>query len=701
MRTPPRPLRRSLLPAIVILASTFAAYVPAMQGGYIWDDDHYVSENPLLTEPGGLRRIWGSAVSLWTSLSEQSAAPQAPRLIEDADRTPQYYPLVFTTFWVEARLWGLNRPAGFHAVNVALHGLAAVLVWRLLLRLGLPGAWLAAAVFALHPVHVESVAWITERKNVLSAVLYLLAFVCYLRFEDRWQLRWYVMAVALYVLALLSKTVTCSLPVAILLVAWLRHRRIGTREVAWLVPLFGVGAAMAYLTAWYEKHYVGAAGTEWNLSLAQHVILACRALCFYAGKLFWPVRLTFIYPRWQIDAASVAQWLWVLAAAGAGVGAWLLRRRAGRGPLVALLFFAATLVPALGFVDVYPMRYSFVADHFQYLASLGIIVLCVSGASHVARAIERPVVPAVGAVLLCVLAALTWQQGHIYRDLETLWRDTLAKNDGAWMAHNNLGVLLARRGETDRAIARYRRSLEIEPDNAEALFNLGRVLIDDGQLAEAVRSLRRAVQVLPPAAPVHNELGRALALSGRENAALEEFKKALQIDERYAEAHINLANTLARRGQTQEAIGHYERAIRLRPDEPLAYDNLGHVLTQARRYDEAIRFVEQGLAESPSHSGLAARLAWLLAASPADSDRDGARAVTLGESACRASGSQEPRALDAAAAAYAEVGRFADAVRAAAQAAGLARRAGHAELAAQIETRLRLYRAGQPFRLPP
>lgn len=348
------------LPGLLLAVSVFIAYQPVLRGGFIWDDDDYVTNNWTLHDFNGLKHIWF-----------------------DTQATPQYYPLVHTTFWLEYHAWKLN-PVGYHVVNVLLHALGSILLWRVLKRLELPGAWLAAAVFALHPVNVESVAWITERKNVLSAVFFFAAAWAYLRFagesegkKRRWS--WWLAALCLFVCALLSKTVACSLPAVLLLVRWWKKKRLQAGDVLPMVPFFIAGLWLGLQTARLEEHHVGASGAEWSFSLGERCLIAGRALWFYAGKLVWPVKLTFVYPRWQMDAGIWWQWLFPAAALAIVATLWFARKRIGRGPLVAVLVFAGALFPALGFVNVYPMRFSFVADHFQYLASIGIIVLVTNG----------------------------------------------------------------------------------------------------------------------------------------------------------------------------------------------------------------------------------------------------------------------------------------------------------------------------------
>jgi len=503
--------------AVALALGTLIAYVPAMRGGFVWDDDYYVTHNRALRDIDGLVRIW---------------------LVPGT--TPQYYPLVHTTFWLEYHLWG-QRPAGYHIVNVLLHIAGALLLWLVLQRLAVPGAWFAAAIFAVHPVHVESVAWITERKNVLSGALYLGALLAYIRFARLdlpriirprfWQ--WYALAFALFVCALFAKTVTCSLPAVILLLLWWKRDRLDWRDIVPLGPMFLVGLLMGLFTAWVEKRYVGVGGPEWMLSVTDRCLIAGRAVWFYVGKLLWPAKLTFIYPRWRIDSGVWWQYLYPAAALALLAVLWLLRGRIGKGPLVAALFFGGTLGPALGFVNVYPMRYSFVADHFQYLASLGPIclfaALAVTWAARTGRA--RPYVPPVlAAALLATLGFLTWRQGHVYHDIETLWADTLAKNPAAWVAHSNLGSVLTVQGRIEEAIAHEIASLRLNPDQWDVHYNLGVTLEARGEWEEALRHYREAVRLRPGSARARTALGAALFRAGRVDEAFEHVSEALRLN---------------------------------------------------------------------------------------------------------------------------------------------------------------------------
>ena len=559
----------------LLVLLVIVAYLPALHGGFIWDDDAYVTQNSTLHSLGGLRQIWF-----------------------DATATPQYYPLVHTSFWLEYHLWGLNA-FGFHLVNVLLHALAAVLLWRTLAFLKIPGAWLAAAIFALHPIEVESVAWITERKNVLSAVFYFASALAYLQFVelgdtgslDKRRRYFYFAALILFVAALLSKTVTCSLPAALLLVRWWKKDRLKRNDILPLLPFFAIGVGMGLLTAWLEKSHVGAEGAAWSLTLAQRFLIAGHALWFYAGKLVWPAQLTFIYPRWEIHAGAWRQWLFPTAAIAVVVALWLARRRIGRGSLAGVLFFAGTLAPSLGFVNVYPFRYSFVADHFQYLAGVGLIVLCAAGLSRLPRLIA--VAP------LIVLGWLTWQQAHIYQNRETLWRDTLAKNPDCWLAHNSLGLELEHEGKYNEAFEQYLAALPLAPDYPETYNNLGNALIRDGRVDEAMENYRTAIRLDPNFAAPLNSLGVALAMKNDCGDAIIYFYHALQLQPDYARAHLNLGNALKMQNNLDGAIREYNEALRITPDDASVHDNLGIALEEQGNVEEALRHYEESLRANP------------------------------------------------------------------------------------------------------
>ena len=365
-----RPNRGYLLLALLLAVTTILAYQPAWHGGFIWDDDAYITNNELLTAPDGLRRIWFSL-----------------------DSPSQYFPLVYTMFRFEHAWWGLN-PTGYHVVNILLHIANALLLWGLLARLRVPGAWLAGAIFALHPVQVESVAWITERKNVLMGLFFLLTIRAWVEFVDeQTKHRWffYVLALVLYALALFSKTTACTLPAALLLILWLQGRRINQRRLLQLVPFVVLALGMGLLTVWWERYHQGTHGPLFAISPLERLLIASRAIWFYLGKLFWPSNLTFIYPRWIVSPTQSARLCAMVGRSRLDYALQYILREAilDAAVEVAALFFVATLSPVLGFIMLYTFRYTFVADHYQYLASIGPIALVSAGITTLARFVQR------------------------------------------------------------------------------------------------------------------------------------------------------------------------------------------------------------------------------------------------------------------------------------------------------------------------
>jgi len=485
------------LMAALLVLGTILAYQPVWHAGFIWDDDVYVTNNPLLTAPDGLQRIWFSL-----------------------DSPSQYFPLTYTVFRIQHALWGL-MPAGYHWVNILLHAVNALLVWRLLQRLAVPGAWLAAAMFALHPVQVESVAWVTELKSVLSLFFILLALLAWLELIEEpsgssW--RWYLVALTCQALALFSKTTACTLPAALLLMLWLKHKPISCRRLAQVVPFLVMGAGMGLLTVWWERYHQGTQGKLFALGLPERLLVASHAFWFYLGKLIWPVKLTFSYPRWNINAADLLAYGWVVAGAGLGAGICILRRFVGRGFEVAMLFYVATLSPLLGFIMLYTFRYTFVADHYQYVACIGPIALTAAGMS---RALgnggkSKPMLkPVICGALLLTLGVLTWRQSRMYADAETLWRTTLDRNPACWLACDNLGDVLFKKGQVVEAIVQLQQALAIEPDDAEAYNALGNILFQKGKLGEAMSQYQEAIHLKPDDANVQKNLAKALELKSK------------------------------------------------------------------------------------------------------------------------------------------------------------------------------------------
>jgi len=571
-----------------LLLATFVVYSPAISGGLLWDDDAHVTA-PELRSFAGLSRIWF-----------------------DLAATQQYYPLLHSAFWVQAWLWG-DDTTGYHVVNVLLHVVNSLVVLLVVRRLGGPplAAALAAALFALHPVHVESVAWITELKNTLSGAFYLAALLVYLRFDASRDRRLYAAALALFVLGLLTKTVTATLPGALLVIFWWQRGRLSwQRDALPLLPWFALGAVSGLFTAWVEHEILGAKGAAYELSVVERLLLAGRVVWFYLGKLFWPAKLVFIYPRFDVDAGVWWQWLFPAAAVAVLVAAVLIRGRS-RAPLASVLFFVGTLFPVLGFFNVFPFLYSFVADHFQYLASLGFIV---PAAAVLARLLQRVKAPALAAVPLVVLALLSWRQAGMYADAATLYVTTIERNPGCWMAYNNLGMIVNDQGHTDEAITLYRRSIELYPRNAQAHNNLGVALYNVGTIGQAILSLERALELSPDNAEWLSNLGLALTRARRYREAIERHRQALALEPDQWGIRNNLAATYEEMGLHRDALREYRTAADAAVGEPLPRMSLARVHAKLGQFDESAREARRAidLARAAGREDLAGEFArWL------------------------------------------------------------------------------------------
>jgi Flp pilus assembly protein TadD len=485
-------------------------------------------------------------------------------------------------------------------VNVLLHAANAVLVWRILALMEVRGAWLAAAVFALHPVHVESVAWVIELKDVLSGLLYLLAFLAYATFVERVRWRWYALSLALFAAAMLTKSVVVTLPLAIGIWLWWKRGRLARSDVVGLAPMLVLAAVMALVDVVLVRRVQPAHS---GFSMVDRLLSACRALCFYAGKLLWPSDLIPIYPRWSVDARELRQWLPVVAVVVALSLATLGRRRLGRGLLAAPSYFVVTLLPILGFVDFSFMALSFVADRFQYLASIGPIALGVSGAMVATDKFMLPwVARAGGPSLLLTLGVLSWEQGMVYTNEETYYRATLSGNPGSAVAHGNLAHALEGQGQFDEAIQHYEAALRLEPPSAEAHNNLAHALAARGRLDEAIQHSEEALRIAPESAEAHYNLAVAEAGGGQTEAAIQHYEQALRLEPDLAQAHNNLAIALVGRGRIDEAVQHYEAALRLDPELPEVHVNLAAILMARGRIDEAIWHYEEALRLKPDYA---------------------------------------------------------------------------------------------------
>jgi tetratricopeptide (TPR) repeat protein len=627
---------------VFLIVVTLVVYLPAWNGKPVWDDDVHLTR-PALQSLHGLVRIWC-----------------------DLKATPQYYPLVHSVFWVEHKLWD-ELFLDYHLVNILLHAFSAVLLLKVLQRLEVPGAHFASAIFALHPVNVEAVAWISELKDTLSGVLCLGSVLAYLSFDRGRSRKSYAIALGLFLLGLMSKTVIATLPAALLVVFWWKRGKVGwKKDVLPLGPYFLAGLVAGLFTAWVERKFIGAQGKAYDFSVIERFLVAGRAFWFYLGKLYWPENFIFIYPRWNIDQTIWWQYLFPASALALLAALWRLSRRY-RGPLAAFLFYAVTLFPALGFFNVYSFRYSFAANHFLYLAGIGPITLAAAGiAGLLDRFKNRQPFPKAGfyGVVLLVLGVLSWRQSGMFVDSETLWRTTINRNPDCAMAYNNLGVLLQQRGQLDEALADFQKAVTLQPDSAEAWTSLGRALFQKGQRDKAVVGLRKALEIRPDYVVGHNNLGCAFFEMGMLDEAIIQFQIAVELQPHDETAQANLGNALMKKGRLDEAMLHLQKALEIKPHD-LAVMN---------------------------------SLAWILATSPQVPLRNGVKAVELAQAANQLAGGKDPIITGTLAAAYAEAGRLSEAVTTARQALQLATAQTNTAAINDLRAQLGLYQAGLPFR---
>lgn len=561
---------------LILAVVTMLAYQHAWQGGLLWDDEDCIA-GPDLRSLDGLRRIWFQ--------------PRA---------TGQYYPLLYTSYWLQQRLWG-DSPTGYHLVNLVLHIGCVVLVLKILRSLRIPGAELATIIFALHPVNVETVAWIAERKNTLSGLFGLAATLSYLKFDENRTGRSYALAVGLFLFGLLSKTAIVTLPLAWLVIFWWKRGAISwRRDSVPLVPFFFLSAAAGLMTWWVEYGNIAYKASILAFSPVDRCLIAGRAFWFQLGKVLWPSNLMFVYPRWEINAGVWWHYLFPLAVLALLGILWSLRRWS-RAPLVGVLVYIFLLLPSLGFLNIYFFLYSFVADHWQYLACLGIITPCASGIALLAGKLKRWqgwLEPGTSLLLAGVLFILTWQQSRMYTDIETLYRTTIARNPACWMAYNNLGNILYQANRIPEAMDLFNQALRIKPDAAH--YSLGNALLQTGRTSGAIDEYEEALRINPDYAEAHNNLGSALLQTGRTPEAIEQYEQALRINPGFATAHNNLGNALVRTGRAQEAIDHYKQALRISPNSASTHNNLGAALAQLGRISEATEQIRTALRINPN-----------------------------------------------------------------------------------------------------
>ena len=711
--------------AIVTLA--IGAYLPAMQGDFLWDDEVAVVMNPWVRSPQGLRDFWLST------------------------DPPDFFPLTNSLFWLQWRLWGTNT-TGYHAVNVALHAAAALLLWKILRRLRIPGAWIAALAWAVHPINVPSVAWITELKNTLSMLFYLLATLAFLHWDletRRWP--WYAGALALFLLALLSKTSVVMLPVVLLLYLWWRHAgrnteapkrgddmqyletRTGLSAVAGqashiiklsltVLPFLLLGLILAVITIIRQGRVIGSTELP-ELQWFERLLIAGRALWFYAMKIVAPIKLTAVYPRWHVDAGDPA---WYLPWAGAALVVaicWRTRRGWGRHALFGLGIFAVSLFPVIGFFDMFYMTYSFVADQWAYVASAAMLpMLCAAGVAFTRPSRHRgtpekkvnqtPRLPVLRhwrtvfmgvafTLWLTFLWGASFTRAQAYTTAEALWTRNISLNPASWCAYNNLGQLRVAADDYDGALRYFHKAVRYNPKHVKALHNIGSILFEKGEYGEAAGFLQRALALEPDYVMAAVNYGKTLLKLNRPQAALLYLRKGLD-SHTYAPQLYNRAALFLMHENTAPdlAIAFFRKTIQQAPESAYAHFTLGRALARQGNHKTAVNALRTSLELSPGRVMTLNELAWLLATSPDDMVRNGSEAVRFAQEACRITRRENPNLLDTLAAAYAETGRFNYAVETAREAMQLAIEKEQDKLADLLREHLTKFEAHQAIRDP-
>jgi tetratricopeptide (TPR) repeat protein len=602
--------------AALIAIAAFIAYLPSINGGFVWDDDLLLTNNYLIKAADGLHRFWCTT------------------------EAKDYWPATNTSFWIEWRLWGMNS-TGYHVSNLILHIAESLLIWIVLRKLSIPGAFLAAMIFAVHPVNVESVAWIAQRKNTMAMLFFLLSVLWYLKAgiqtastgmaparshggpceRENTPLRvaakqstdhcppstahrssWYWLSLAAFSLAMLGKGSVAVMPVLLLgIVWWLRPL---TRwDLVRTAPFFLVAAVLSGVNMWFQTH--GSGEVIRIAGFAERLLGAGCAVWFYLYKALLPIDLAPIYRQWHIEAGNLLWWLPLAAAFAVTLVLWMYRKRWARSLLFAWGFFCVALVPVLGFTDVLFMRYSLVADRYQHIAIIGVIALVTAGYSAWAK--RKRYAMRLAAMLLIIAVAgaltfLTWRQNGNYRDEIALYKATLDKNPDSWISHYTLGFALAEKGKPQESIEQFETALRLNHELPEAHNNLGAVLAKIDRIPDAIEHFRQAIQIRPGYVEARYRLASALVQIGKFQEAIEQYEQVLLLRPDDAGALNNMAYALSQANRLEEAIARYKQALQLKPDNPEAYNILGIALVKVGRLGKAMEYFQQALTLNPKNS---------------------------------------------------------------------------------------------------
>ena len=662
-----------LLRALILALAVLVAYLPARKATYLWDDTQSIIDNPLVQKSDGLWRIWTKPL---TQPNEE-----------------HYWPLAYTSFWLECSLWGESLMVS-HAINFLLHLCNALLVWGILRRLGIKGAMFGAALFALHPTRVETVAWLIERKDLLAAFFYLVAFWLYWEGLSRGGRKWFVAGLFAFTLAMLSKSIAVTLPFALLICMWWKRGSVTVRESLWLFPLVAVGVALTVadlLLLWHHPVITFSLTPVWR------IVNAGRALWFYLGKWFLPVSLSAVYPQWQLNGSLMAGMAYPVAFVALVVVLWVLQKRLGRGASTALALFTLTLLPVLGFVDFSYMVHSYVADRFAYLACIPLATLVCGASTEGMRRMNAPAVVRVGAAtLVCIaLGALTFQRVKVFESLHTLSLDIIAKNPRAWSALTNEGYYQKEQGRLDAALALYEQALAIRQDMSIIHINVGSIYDERGEHEKARAAFQKAVEVEPTSALAHFNLGLELMILQRFPEAEKELGIASRMEPRDAKIQMNYGVTLMKLRRSEEAIKQFRTVLSLDPSNVYAYRNLGDLLLKKGAIEEGLGFMRKAVEMKPDEAAWANETAWVLATAEDVRLRDFKEAIRLAEQACWISHRKVPAYLNTLSVAYAGAGRYKEALAVTEEALTLLGPSDVSELAVQLRKRRDEYKSHQ------
>lgn len=577
--------------AVLIFGTALIVYLPGIHGGFILDDDLYLTENKLIADANGLYSFW------FTTLATD------------------YYPVSNSTLWLEWRLWGPN-PTGYHVTNVIMHASASFLVYLVLTQLRVPGAILAAVIFTVHPVNIESVEWIAQRKGLLAMVFFLLSVLSYIRSQmesPRLNVQ-YGVSLLEFVLGMLSKSSVATLPLVLLLLVWWK-RKVTRRDWILVAPFFLAALVLVRLNIWFQAQSMG--DFMRSAGFVERLLSAAAVIWFYLYKAVYPIGLVFIYPQWNVRVDNPLWWAPLLASIGVTVILWRNRNGRGRPLFVAWSYFVVMLIPVMGFTDFGFMKYSLVADHYQYVAIVSVIAV-ISGwwsllLSRRARTTRRMALAAT-IVGVGVLVGLSRQQIENYRDAATLYEATTERNPACWIAHYNLGCILSERKELQQAVARFERALKYKSDYPEAHDNLGVALALQHRYPQAIDHYREAIRIKPGLARPHLNLGISLSYTGRLDDGIAQLREAIRIDPQLAEAHFNLGGALALQNKSPEAIASYEEAIRLKPDWPEPHLRLSKLLADAGKLEFAVAHLTEMLKLQPDNMNAHEQLGAILVA---------------------------------------------------------------------------------------